>query len=214
MEVVLEPISQLDHYISKLNFKTVSVFPSLDPSLIFPFHLAPFLGAPYRIFLLFLPWLPCHFYLVVIEQQQQSSVSFLCKVVYIFLESRSEKDAIVSVTQCGDKHLVLVLTRLHSSNSPFKFRRLILPWKLFIVQNQEVLVPFLVPQCYLWLLLAFPLRLCGPAMLSMIKLIWVHIFSTYRRSSSIWSSSRRFSLSSWCELKEKDCGRTQLPLVL
>ena len=30
-----------------------------------------FPGTPYRIFLLFLPWFFCHFYLVVIEQQQQ-----------------------------------------------------------------------------------------------------------------------------------------------
>ena len=28
-----------------------------------------FPSAPYRILLLFLPWLPCHFYLAVIEQQ-------------------------------------------------------------------------------------------------------------------------------------------------
>ena len=32
-----------------------------------------FTGTPYRIFLLFLPWLPCHFYLVVIEQEQKDS---------------------------------------------------------------------------------------------------------------------------------------------
>ena len=30
-----------------------------------------FPSAPYRIFFLLLPWLPCHFYLVVIEQQQE-----------------------------------------------------------------------------------------------------------------------------------------------
>ena len=29
-----------------------------------------FTGAPYRIFLLFLPWLPSHFYPVIIEQKQ------------------------------------------------------------------------------------------------------------------------------------------------
>ena len=33
---------------------------------LFVFHLP---GAPYRIFFLFLPWLPCHFYLVASEQQ-------------------------------------------------------------------------------------------------------------------------------------------------
>jgi len=31
-----------------------------------------FPGAPYRIFLLFLPWLPSHFNLVVIEQQHMT----------------------------------------------------------------------------------------------------------------------------------------------
>ena len=36
-----------------------------------------FPGASYRIFLLFLPWLPCHFYLVVIEQQQQNNTTTL-----------------------------------------------------------------------------------------------------------------------------------------
>ena len=30
-----------------------------------------FPGAPYRIFLLLLPWLPCHLFLVVIEQQRK-----------------------------------------------------------------------------------------------------------------------------------------------
>ena len=37
-------------------------------SFIFP-------DATYRIFLLFLPWLPCHLYLVVIKQQKQLSQS-------------------------------------------------------------------------------------------------------------------------------------------
>ena len=31
-----------------------------------------FPGAPYQIFLLFLSWLPCHFYVVVIEKQLQN----------------------------------------------------------------------------------------------------------------------------------------------
>ena len=35
------------------------------PSFTFP-------GTPYRIFLLFLPWLPCHFYLVVITTTTSS----------------------------------------------------------------------------------------------------------------------------------------------
>ena len=47
--------------ISKLNSKTVPVI----PSLLFPLSFT-FPGAPYRIFLLFLP---CHFHFVVIEQQ-------------------------------------------------------------------------------------------------------------------------------------------------
>ena len=48
----------------------VPVLSSLYPSHI-SFSYFTFPGAPYRIFLLFLPWIPCHFYLVVIEQQQQ-----------------------------------------------------------------------------------------------------------------------------------------------
>ena len=44
-----------------------------DPVLssLISFSSLTFPGAPYRIFLLFLAWLPCHFYLDVIEQQQQ-----------------------------------------------------------------------------------------------------------------------------------------------
>ena len=34
-----------------------------------------FSGAPYRIFFLFLPWLPCHFYPVVIEQLAMGAVT-------------------------------------------------------------------------------------------------------------------------------------------
>ena len=38
-----------------------------------------FPDAPYRIFLLFLPWLSCHFYLVVIEQQKQMYIDLSYK---------------------------------------------------------------------------------------------------------------------------------------
>ena len=57
------------HLISKLNSKTVPVLPSLDSSLIFPFHVSPSPVHIYRIYLLFLPWLSCHLFLGVIEQQ-------------------------------------------------------------------------------------------------------------------------------------------------
>ena len=45
------------------------IFTSIYPSLI-SFSSFSFLSTLYRISLLFLPWLPCHFYIVVIEQQQ------------------------------------------------------------------------------------------------------------------------------------------------
>ena len=44
---------------------------SLYPSLI-SFSSFTFPGAPYRIFLLFLPWIPCHFHLVVITTKTTS----------------------------------------------------------------------------------------------------------------------------------------------
>ena len=49
--------------------QAVPVLSSLYPSLI-SFASLTFPGAPYKILLLFIPWLPCHFYPVVIEQQQ------------------------------------------------------------------------------------------------------------------------------------------------
>ena len=49
---------------------------SLDSSLIFPFHLfIPSLV--HLIFLLLLPWLPCHFYLVVIEHKQLQNCRYV-----------------------------------------------------------------------------------------------------------------------------------------
>ena len=57
------------HLTFKLNSKTVSVLSSLDPSFLFSFFTFP--SAPYQIFILFLHWLPCHFYFIVIEQKQQ-----------------------------------------------------------------------------------------------------------------------------------------------
>ena len=61
--------ADLTRVTSKLNYiQAVPVLSSLYPSLI-SFSYFTFPGVPYRIFLLFLPWLPCHFYLVVIEQQ-------------------------------------------------------------------------------------------------------------------------------------------------
>ena len=46
----------------------------LDPSLKFHFSSFTFSGAPYQIFLLFLPWLPCHFYLVITTATSKSSI--------------------------------------------------------------------------------------------------------------------------------------------
>ena len=45
--------------------QTVPILSLLYPSVI-SFSSFTFPGAPYQIFLLFHPWLPCHFYLVVI----------------------------------------------------------------------------------------------------------------------------------------------------
>ena len=53
--------------------QAVSVLSSLYPSLIF-FSSFTFAGAPYRIFLLFLIWLPCHFYLIAITTTTWSRV--------------------------------------------------------------------------------------------------------------------------------------------
>ena len=52
------------------------VLSSLYPSLI-SFSYFTFPGAPYRIFPLFLPWLPCHIYLVVIEHKHPAAGRFL-----------------------------------------------------------------------------------------------------------------------------------------
>ena len=49
--------------------QAVLVLSSLYASLI-SFSSFTFPGASYQIFLLFLPWLPCHFYLIVIEQNE------------------------------------------------------------------------------------------------------------------------------------------------
>ena len=61
------------------NSKTVPVLPSLEPSPIFPFI---YPGAPYRISLFFLPWLPCHFYLVVTKQQQLTLYELYCSRIF------------------------------------------------------------------------------------------------------------------------------------
>ena len=63
--------------------QAVPVLSSLYPSLI-SFSSFTFPGAPYRIFLLFLPWLPCQFYLVVIEQHQLLKSQNNKKYTYIF----------------------------------------------------------------------------------------------------------------------------------
>jgi len=65
--------------------QAVSVLYSLCFSVI-SFSSFTFPGALYRIFLLFLPWLPCHFYFVVIEQQQRHLYEYfyLC---YLFVST-------------------------------------------------------------------------------------------------------------------------------
>ena len=49
-----------------------------------------FPSVPYRIFLLFLLWLPCHFYLVVIEQQQDAipALSVSVPLVECYMKER------------------------------------------------------------------------------------------------------------------------------
>ena len=56
---------------STLAYTHRDILPSPDPSLIFPIHFSPSTLHRYRIFLSYRPRLPCRFYLVVIEQQQQ-----------------------------------------------------------------------------------------------------------------------------------------------
>ena len=56
-------IYESPHFQSQI--QSVPVLSSLNSSLI-SFSYFIFSSAPYRIFLLFLPWLPCHFYFVVI----------------------------------------------------------------------------------------------------------------------------------------------------
>ena len=90
------------HLTSKLNYRQ---FPSYLLSTILLYSLYPslisyftFPGVPYRISLLFLPWLPCHFYLVVIEQQR------------VHLLNQSAKFSIRSEQTCREKAYVFVLT--------------------------------------------------------------------------------------------------------
>ena len=56
-------------------FISLPVLSSLYPFLLISFS-SFFPGAPYRISHPYLPWLPCHFYLVVIEQQHPTGFSF------------------------------------------------------------------------------------------------------------------------------------------
>ena len=72
IRLLMQSIGRLIHK-GDLTSKTVTILPSLDPSLIFSLHLFPSPVKPYQILLLFLPWLPCHFYVVVLEQQLHSS---------------------------------------------------------------------------------------------------------------------------------------------
>ena len=67
--------------ISNAGLIQVPVLSSLDPYHI-SFSSFTFPGAPYWIFLLFIPWLPCHFYLVVIEQQQKQLLQMLKMVLW------------------------------------------------------------------------------------------------------------------------------------
>ena len=63
--------AMVTHLTSKLKYKVVLVFFSCISFSSFTFP-----GALYRIFLLFLPWLPCHFYLVVITTTTKTYMSF------------------------------------------------------------------------------------------------------------------------------------------
>ena len=69
-------------YINSTWYKTVSVMLSLHPSLIFLFRLLP---SPVHLtgFSLFFLWFPCHFYLVI-EQQQPMEMegNFLPKLIF------------------------------------------------------------------------------------------------------------------------------------
>ena len=78
-----------------------------------------FAGAPYRIFFLFLLWFPCHFYLLVIEQQHRSlgsqytgcSKKMLLKPIKIFL---------VLIKTCNSNmHYMYVLTNYFLTRKGF-----------------------------------------------------------------------------------------------
>ena len=69
---------------SKLNSKTVPVLPSLEPFFIFPFRLLPSPVYHTGFSFFFFPWLSCHFYLVVIEQQQPGLRILIYIHVYIY----------------------------------------------------------------------------------------------------------------------------------
>ena len=68
-----------------------------------------FTGAPYRIFLLFLPWFPCHSYLVVIKQQQQTTCTKMYQnkeVPVSNLQIEFKKTAVIKSPSLRKKHVL------------------------------------------------------------------------------------------------------------
>ena len=79
-DVVVWPTSQ------GFQIQAIPILSPLYPSLI-SFSSFTFPGAPYRIFLPFLLWLPCYFYLIVVtEQLQLVFTSCLCHIMVVLFK--------------------------------------------------------------------------------------------------------------------------------
>jgi len=71
-----------------------------------------FPGTPYRIFLLFLPWLPCHFHFVVIKHQQVKPLWETTSQV------SPHKGHLTRVTSQGSPHKGHLTYKLNSKTVP------------------------------------------------------------------------------------------------
>ena len=95
-------------YFLQTQIQAVPVLSSLYPFRI-SFSSLTFTCAPYRIFLLFLPCLPCHFYLAVIEQQQHSTGFSFCffpvfLAIFTLLSSNNSNNIFCSVPHGPQSH--------------------------------------------------------------------------------------------------------------
>ena len=63
-----------------ITYRVGSRHPGPDPFSCISFASFTFPGVPNWIFLLFLPWLPCHSYLVIVEQKLQFCLAILISI--------------------------------------------------------------------------------------------------------------------------------------